>query len=803
MASTIENANSETGFHRELSESSTKTSNRPPLPVPFGGSNGSIGNSSADIADAREGLRIDLTKQRKYLTTREVSFLEQLIAKGSDEEVSLARTRLKDHTLFFESSWQDDKVNLESESNIGSICKPDSESPLKRDASQGSRGSSERAQKHLEQRRNSGWHGKMWRAHENGIAPAADLRRKSAPQRRSSFSRVSDIRREAAIRSSGLVINMKSNLVVDGTAENPSENYGIFRGDCDANASTVESSKSTIAPIDIPKLLELSRLTSDGSRRSVSFKEGGHDECLIEARQGVVPMLPRRSQKIERHMSMEHLQSNSKLSHETSQIGSPSLIQSRWPLRSDSIPSIHHGNPIRSDSTSTLGASSLDGSAVRGSTSTGLRRVHPIRSDSITASSLGSFQSEGEEEDVAWSAPIPKKSDLSKGQLLRHPSQPEIRPVLLQRASNNDYLGEGIEVSEMDDSKAISFARDSLNSARNFKSMVSMGDESTRSLRTASSYDDAYNNDNIFRGMRTIRSEEDMRSYFLGAAKSLLNPSVNTLGENKKDCENEQMSWEMDSHASDEHFDAWKVLTDEYAVGYGANNSLPFLILGTSADDVDAHPHVLSPPLMESLQNFFPYSISEDNFWMKYSLLRDGASLHSLLQHSRGAKYTIIAIETVDGEVFGSFTADPWRKDWNYFGTGESFLWRMRQPRGTHCHSIIEQAQLESELDVYPWTGENNCVQLCTHEKLAVGGGTPINEKTEEGLVWGFGLALDRDLLHGTSSHCATFGSPPLSHIHDVSPFEIVNIEVWTTTPCFRLEDAEKLELGKLFLQTN
>jgi len=263
------------------------------------------------------------------------------------------------------------------------------------------------------------------------------------------------------------------------------------------------------------------------------------------------------------------------------------------------------------------------------------------------------------------------------------------------------------------------------------------------------------------------------------------------------------MSWEMDSHASDEHFDAWKVLTDEYAVGYGANNSLPFLILGTSADDVDAHPHVLSPPLMESLQNFFPYSISEDNFWMKYSLLRDGASLHSLLQHSRGAKYTIIAIETVDGEVFGSFTADPWRKDWNYFGTGESFLWRMRQPRGTHCHSIIEQAQLESELDVYPWTGENNCVQLCTHEKLAVGGGTPINEKTEEGLVWGFGLALDRDLLHGTSSHCATFGSPPLSHIHDVSPFEIVNIEVWTTTPCFRLEDAEKLELGKLFLQTN
>ena len=121
----------------------------------------------------------------------------------------------------------------------------------------------------------------------------------------------------------------------------------------------------------------------------------------------------------------------------------------------------------------------------------------------------------------------------------------------------------------------------------------------------------------------------------------------------------------------------------------------------------------------------------------------------------------------------------------------------MRQNRGTHCHSILEQAQLESELDVFPWTGENSCVQLCTHEKLAVGGGTPLNAREDYEVAWGFGLAIDRDLLHGTTSHCATFGSPPLSH---TSPFEIVNLEVWTTTPCFDVAEAEKLELGMLFL---
>lgn len=259
----------------------------------------------------------------------------------------------------------------------------------------------------------------------------------------------------------------------------------------------------------------------------------------------------------------------------------------------------------------------------------------------------------------------------------------------------------------------------------------------------------------------------------------------------------------MNSDTEEHRSDAWNVLKDEYAIGYGANGTLPFRILGTSADDADATPHVLSPPLMESLQQFFPFAMSDDNFWMKYSLIRDGASFHSLLQQIRGAKYTILAVETADGEVFGSFTSEPWRKNWNYFGTGESFLWRMRKSRKTVCHSVIDQAQMESELDVYPWTGENNCVQLCTHDKIAIGGGTASSETKDE-TAYGFGLAIDRDLLRATSSHCATFGSPPLSKSHpNGEPFEIVNMEVWTLTPCAALEEAEKLELGMLFLQNH
>ncbi|KAL3893275.1 MAG: hypothetical protein SGARI_008274, partial [Bacillariaceae sp.] len=123
-------------------------------------------------------------------------------------------------------------------------------------------------------------------------------------------------------------------------------------------------------------------------------------------------------------------------------------------------------------------------------------------------------------------------------------------------------------------------------------------------------------------------------------------------------------------------------------------------------------------------------------------------------------------------------------------------------------HGILDQAQKESEIEVYPYTGENRFIQLCTHDRIAVGGGLPSSDaekKTSEDVndhEWGFGLAIQSDMLQGTSSPCLTFGSPALSNTHsDGSLFEVINIELWTLTPCATVEEAEKLELGKLFLQ--
>jgi hypothetical protein len=286
-------------------------------------------------------------------------------------------------------------------------------------------------------------------------------------------------------------------------------------------------------------------------------------------------------------------------------------------------------------------------------------------------------------------------------------------------------------------------------------------------------------------------------------------------------------SWEEENRQ--ESFDTWKVLKDEYAEDFGFDYSTKgssvddvlgdseqnsFKILGTSADDGSAQPHVLSPPLMDSLTNFLPDSVLGENFWLRFSLARDGAALDTLKQYVRASEYTIIAIETPTGEVFGSFTSSPWRNHFGFYGSAPAFVWKMRHSRRTKCYSLFDQAQLESEIDVYMYTGSNELVQACRHDELAVGGDDSLPNVVEaescsklpeppdtatRDLSAGFAIALNEDLMAGTSSPSGTFGNPSLSGSKD-GYFEVSNLEVWTLSPAFDVKSAERLEMTKFFI---
>jgi hypothetical protein len=222
----------------------------------------------------------------------------------------------------------------------------------------------------------------------------------------------------------------------------------------------------------------------------------------------------------------------------------------------------------------------------------------------------------------------------------------------------------------------------------------------------------------------------------MGARGEVSHDVVNVVHEDQMEYE----QWddpELNDRSKDElvRFDGWSF---QRSIEY------PFLILGADGDDLN--PRVMTPSMMEALRGFMPYRVSESNFWMKYSLVRDGASLATLLASVRGSTYTLIGVETNHGEVFGSFSGTPWRISGKWYGNGEAFLWRLKKPRYT-SPTNSRKPNFEREMEVYPYTGYDEMVQFCTAKTIAVGGGDwlgipcPFNNDTK-----GIGFMIDGDL---------------------------------------------------------
>lgn len=280
--------------------------------------------------------------------------------------------------------------------------------------------------------------------------------------------------------------------------------------------------------------------------------------------------------------------------------------------------------------------------------------------------------------------------------------------------------------------------------------------------------------------------------------------------------ETDSLSWDSKDDMNHHLYDAWEVLKDEYSPDYGFNyttiseelsdDTIPsgFHILGTSADDKSAQPHVLSPPLLDSLMNFLPDSIMGENYWLRFSLVRDGASMETMKRYIRAAENTILAIETPDGQVFGCYCSSPWQNHHSFFGHPPAFVWRMRYSRRTKSASLFEQAKLESEIDVFmasPGDPEQP-IQVCRHDMLGVGGDDASIEDSILNSRAGFALCIDEYLMEGTTSYSATFHNPSLCGSGDKPQvFEIANLEVWSLTPGLDVYTAERLEMRKFFIE--
>ena len=82
---------------------------------------------------------------------------------------------------------------------------------------------------------------------------------------------------------------------------------------------------------------------------------------------------------------------------------------------------------------------------------------------------------------------------------------------------------------------------------------------------------------------------------------------------------------------------------------FEARENAKVLSPGVDEDD-DSPMHTLTLELIESLQKHLPVAKRGESFWLRYSLIRDGASLDLLLRNVQDSDYTVMVVETVDGD---------------------------------------------------------------------------------------------------------------------------------------------------------
>ena len=236
--------------------------------------------------------------------------------------------------------------------------------------------------------------------------------------------------------------------------------------------------------------------------------------------------------------------------------------------------------------------------------------------------------------------------------------------------------------------------------------------------------------------------------------------------------------------------------------GWLFQNSTEYQFSILNANEDNLGPRVFTPGMMEALRSFMPTRVMNHNFWLRFSLVRDGAYFSSLLKSIRASTFTMIGVETENGEVFGSFTGSPWKIGSNWYGSSEAFLWRLKQTRYTSPKNS-RKPDFEREIEVYPCTGDDDLIQFCTNKTIAVGGGEwqrsscPYGNTTE-----GIGLVIDGDLFGGETNSCQTFANPKLArHTSPSSEFVISNLEVWSLTPCIDIQTATEKEMREFHVR--
>jgi hypothetical protein len=199
---------------------------------------------------------------------------------------------------------------------------------------------------------------------------------------------------------------------------------------------------------------------------------------------------------------------------------------------------------------------------------------------------------------------------------------------------------------------------------------------------------------------------------------------------------------------------------------------------------LEAAPRLLTPHMMRQIIAKGLPSILETKHWKRlYCVRRDGDSFLTFVNNVAKHKFTLLAVQTMDDDIFGAFVDTEWEKGHGFgseghqkfYGTGQSFLFKVdKAKKGSSSSKDYNKNNNDNNLNqppnvtVYKWTGRNDYNQLCSVDSamLALGGGGSSAE---------FGLCIQDSFSRGSSGRCDTFDNPPLAsrEVFDILRFEV------------------------------
>uniref|UniRef100_A0A6U0TZV2 Oxidation resistance protein 1 n=1 Tax=Pinguiococcus pyrenoidosus TaxID=172671 RepID=A0A6U0TZV2_9STRA len=193
--------------------------------------------------------------------------------------------------------------------------------------------------------------------------------------------------------------------------------------------------------------------------------------------------------------------------------------------------------------------------------------------------------------------------------------------------------------------------------------------------------------------------------------------------------------------------------------------------------DAEVVKRIVTEEIMLHVSRCLPALVRMHNWKLLYSMRSHGASFSTLARRVKMYENTLLVVHTTNGEVFGGFATRPWEfkveeKDAQYYGSGQSFLFRVNEELQDQEDGIV---QFWERVSVFPWSGRNSYFQLSSKNSLAFGAGGAS-----------FGLYIGRngrgyDLASGSSGACDTYANEPLAPVSGPD-FDIVELEMWAPT---------------------